>query len=91
MPEDWTLDRLVSFALSLGTLEALDPATIQEPRPGPGLPGVGPRGARDAMHAGDPGPGRDHPDAGCHDSAAEGRPECLRAGVLLLGEEEDAP
>ena len=30
MPDDWTLDGLVAFALGLGTLEALDPATIQE-------------------------------------------------------------
>jgi hypothetical protein len=30
MPDDWTLDRLISFAMGLGTFESLDPATIQE-------------------------------------------------------------
>jgi hypothetical protein len=30
MAEDWTLDRLISFAMGLGTFAALGPATIQE-------------------------------------------------------------
>ena len=30
MAEAWSIDGLVSFALALGTLEALDPPTIQE-------------------------------------------------------------
>jgi hypothetical protein len=30
MPDDWTLDRFLTFALGLSTLESLGPATIQE-------------------------------------------------------------
>ena len=30
MPEDWTLERLVAFAMGLSTLEHLGPAALQE-------------------------------------------------------------
>lgn len=30
MHDDWTIDRFLTFALGLSTLETLDPATIQE-------------------------------------------------------------
>jgi hypothetical protein len=30
MPDDWTINRFLTFALGLSTLETLSPATIQE-------------------------------------------------------------
>ena len=88
MPDNWTLDRLVSFALGLGTLESLDPATIQEL--GQGLAflasvhaGTVERQAEVIAYQAETIATQDATIRLQRDAL-----QCLRAGVLLLGEEE---